>query len=148
MASSRPSCLVAHPFFFKLVMKGQFDAYVLWSLAQRIQNWTVDQSTAREFTVVCNSATERKHMACKQFKYFHDRVSRGKSLTHKPLHRMYCYYVEPQQPRPYESTYHYGRNWQSLSKKYCRPGYIQYLKFFVWSLPKFNWTTFVTIKQA
>ena len=33
-------------------MKGKFDAYVLWSLAQRVQNWIVDPSTARDFTVV------------------------------------------------------------------------------------------------
>ena len=30
----------------------KFDAYVLWSLAQRLQNWIVDRSTARDFTVV------------------------------------------------------------------------------------------------
>ena len=32
-------------------MQGKFDAYVLWPLAKRIQNWIVDQSTARDFTV-------------------------------------------------------------------------------------------------
>ena len=30
-------------------MKGKFDAYVLWPLAQKFQNWIVDRSTARNF---------------------------------------------------------------------------------------------------
>ena len=33
-------------------MKGKFDAYVLWPLAEKFQNWIVDRSTARDFTVV------------------------------------------------------------------------------------------------
>ena len=32
-------------------MKGKFDAYVLWPLAKKLQNWIVDRSTARDFTV-------------------------------------------------------------------------------------------------
>ena len=32
-------------------MKGKFDAYVLWPLAKKFQNWIVDRSTARNFTV-------------------------------------------------------------------------------------------------
>ena len=32
-------------------MKGKFDAYVLWPLAKRVQNWIVDWFTARNFTV-------------------------------------------------------------------------------------------------
>ena len=32
-------------------MKVKFDAYVLCPLAQKFQNWIVDQSTARDFTV-------------------------------------------------------------------------------------------------
>ena len=32
-------------------MQGKFDAYVLWSLAKRVQNWIVDWSTARNLTV-------------------------------------------------------------------------------------------------
>ena len=32
-------------------MKGKFDAYVLWPLAKRVQNWIVDRSNARDFTV-------------------------------------------------------------------------------------------------
>ena len=32
-------------------MKGKIDAYVLWPLAQKFQNWIVDQSTACDFTV-------------------------------------------------------------------------------------------------
>ena len=49
--SSRLSWLVAHLRIIRLFMKGKFDAYVLWSLAQRVQNWIVDRSTARDFTV-------------------------------------------------------------------------------------------------
>ena len=33
-------------------MKGKFDAYVLWPLAKRVQNWIVDQFTARDFTII------------------------------------------------------------------------------------------------
>ena len=33
-------------------MKGKFDAYVLWPLDKRVQNWIVAQSTARNFMVV------------------------------------------------------------------------------------------------
>ena len=51
VGSSRLFQLVAHPSIFRLFMKGKFDAYVLWSLAQRVQNWIVDRSTARNFTV-------------------------------------------------------------------------------------------------
>ena len=32
-------------------MKGKFDAYVLWPLAKKSQNWIVDRSAARDFTV-------------------------------------------------------------------------------------------------
>ena len=32
-------------------MKGKFDAHVLWPLAKKFQNWIVDQSTARDFTI-------------------------------------------------------------------------------------------------
>ena len=32
-------------------MKGKFDAYALWPLAKKFQNWIVDRSTARNFTV-------------------------------------------------------------------------------------------------
>ena len=40
-------------------MKGKFDAYVLWPLAKRIQNWIVDKSPAWDFTLVVpwNSTT-------------------------------------------------------------------------------------------
>ena len=51
VVSSWLSWLVAHPSIFKLFMKGKFDAYLLWPLAQRVQNWIVDRSTARYFTV-------------------------------------------------------------------------------------------------
>ena len=33
-------------------MKGKFDAYALWPLAKEFQNWIVDRSTARDFTVI------------------------------------------------------------------------------------------------
>ena len=52
VASSRLSRLVACPRIFRLFMKGKFDAYVLWPLAKKFQNWIVDRSTARDFTVV------------------------------------------------------------------------------------------------
>ena len=32
-------------------MKGNFDVYVLWPLDKMVQNWIVDWSTARDFTV-------------------------------------------------------------------------------------------------
>ena len=53
VASSSMSWLVAHLRIFRMLMKGKFDAYVLWPLAKKFQNWIVDRSTAREFTV-CN----------------------------------------------------------------------------------------------
>ena len=34
-----------------MFMKGKFDAYVPWALAKIFQNWTVDRSTDRDFTV-------------------------------------------------------------------------------------------------
>ena len=36
VASSRLSRLVAHFWIFRLLMKGKFDAHVLWPLAQRV----------------------------------------------------------------------------------------------------------------
>ena len=39
VVSSRLSLLVAHSSIFRLFMKGKFDAYVMWPLAQRVQNW-------------------------------------------------------------------------------------------------------------
>ena len=51
--SSRMSWLVAHFHIFRLFMKEKFDAYVLWPLDQKVQNWIVERSTARNFTV-CN----------------------------------------------------------------------------------------------
>ena len=32
-------------------MKGIFDAYILWLFVKKVQNWIVDRSTARDFTV-------------------------------------------------------------------------------------------------
>ena len=51
VASSRLSRLLAHPRIFRLFMKRNFDAYVLWPLDKLVQNWIVDKSTARNFTV-------------------------------------------------------------------------------------------------
>ena len=48
---SRLSWLVAHQSIFRRFMMGKFDASVLWLLAQRVQNWIADGSTARSFTV-------------------------------------------------------------------------------------------------
>ena len=52
VASRSMSWLVAHPRIFRMFMKRKFDAYVLWHLAKRFQNWIVAQSTARNFTVI------------------------------------------------------------------------------------------------
>ena len=52
VASSSLSRLVAHPSIFRMFMKGKFDAYVLWPLTKSFQNWIVDLSTARDFTVI------------------------------------------------------------------------------------------------
>ena len=51
VARSSLSWIVAHFWIFRLIMKGEFDNYVLWPLAQRVQNWIVDRSTCRDFTV-------------------------------------------------------------------------------------------------
>ena len=53
VVSSRLFWLVAHLRIFRLFMKGKFDAYVLRPLAKLIQNWIINQSTARDFTVLC-----------------------------------------------------------------------------------------------
>ena len=44
VASSRLSRLVAHFHIFRLFMKGNFDAYVLWPLNKMVQNWIVNCS--------------------------------------------------------------------------------------------------------
>ena len=36
VASSNTSCLVAHAWFFRLLMKGIFDPYVLWSFGKKL----------------------------------------------------------------------------------------------------------------
>ena len=51
VASSSLSWLVAHFQIFRRLMKGKFDAYALWPLTKKLQNWIVDRSTARDFTV-------------------------------------------------------------------------------------------------
>jgi hypothetical protein len=56
VASSRQSRLVANPSIFRLFLKGKFDGYIMWSLAQRVQNWIVDRSTVRDFAVFMNWA--------------------------------------------------------------------------------------------
>ena len=45
------SQVVTHFWIFRLFMKGKFYAYVLWPLAQSVQNWIVDRSTTCDFTV-------------------------------------------------------------------------------------------------
>ena len=45
--------LVAHLRIFTLFMRGKFDAYLLWPLAKRVQNWIADWSIASNFTVFC-----------------------------------------------------------------------------------------------
>ena len=52
VARSSMSQLVAHFQIFRRLMKWKFDAYVLWPLAKKFQNWIVDRSTARDFTVI------------------------------------------------------------------------------------------------
>ena len=49
VASSSLSQLVAYFQIFRMLMKEKFDAYVLWPLAKKFQNWIVDRSTARNF---------------------------------------------------------------------------------------------------
>ena len=51
VANSTLSWLGEHSRIFRLFVKGKFDAYVLWPLAKRNQNWIVDRSTACDFTV-------------------------------------------------------------------------------------------------
>ena len=36
---------------FQKAFVGEIDAYVLWPLAKKFQNWIVEWSTARDFTV-------------------------------------------------------------------------------------------------
>ena len=45
---------IPHPIIFRLFINGKFDAYVLWPLVQRVQNWIVDLSTAWDFMVHFN----------------------------------------------------------------------------------------------
>ena len=52
VANSNLSQLVACFQIFIRLMKGKFDAYVLWPLAKNFQNWIVDRSTGRDFTVI------------------------------------------------------------------------------------------------
>ena len=42
VASSRLSQLVPHIRIIRRLMKGKFDAYVLWPLAKKFQNWIID----------------------------------------------------------------------------------------------------------
>ena len=43
VASSRLLRLAAHFQIFRRLMKGKFDAYVLWPLVKKFQNWIVDR---------------------------------------------------------------------------------------------------------
>ena len=49
---------VAHFQTFRKLMKG-FNAYVLWPLAKKFQNWIVDRSTALDFTVFIVTFSEK-----------------------------------------------------------------------------------------
>ena len=51
VSSSSLSRIVAHFWIFRRLLKGKFDAYVVWPLAKNVQNLIVDRSTARNFTV-------------------------------------------------------------------------------------------------
>ena len=53
------SRLLACPRIFRLFMKGKFDSYVLWPLSKRVQNWTIDGSTACNFTVIQMNSSEK-----------------------------------------------------------------------------------------
>ena len=79
VASSSMSRLVAHFQTFRRLMKRKFDAYVLWPLAKKFQNWIVDGSTARDFTVYFSIfslkyssllGNERNHFKIHQLKKF------------------------------------------------------------------------------
>ena len=43
-------------------MKVKFDAYVLWPLAEKFQNWLVDRSVTRNFTVFKDIKLFRLHV--------------------------------------------------------------------------------------
>ena len=51
-------------------MEGKFDAYVLWPLAKKFQNWKVDRSTARDFTVSCAMLEWEPGKISEQLGYF------------------------------------------------------------------------------
>ena len=52
------SRLIAHPRIFRLFMKGNFDAYVLWLLDKRDQHWVVARSIACDLMVGSNHNKE------------------------------------------------------------------------------------------
>ena len=62
------SCLIVHPRIFKMFMKGKFDAYVLWHLARKFQNWIVVWSTACDFMVVAICQKTELYTICSQVK--------------------------------------------------------------------------------
>ena len=57
--SSNTSCLEAHPGIYGLLMKGIFDAYVLWPFDKKLISWLVSQIRTGDFTV-CNSSQAMK----------------------------------------------------------------------------------------
>ena len=59
--------LVVYFQIFRRLMKGKFDAYALWPLAKKFQNWIVDRSTARDFTV---SQLQAEMLKCSFWNYF------------------------------------------------------------------------------
>ena len=80
VSSSSMFWLVAPFQIFRRLMKVKFDAYVLWPLAKKSQNWIVDWSTAGDFTVSCNGTelNESKHtgvlncVKSKKYMLWHD----------------------------------------------------------------------------
>ena len=57
VVNSSLSLLVARFQIFWRLMKRKFDSYLLLPLAKKFQNWIVDRSTARDFTVYFSDIT-------------------------------------------------------------------------------------------
>ena len=66
VASSKKYRLLANPRIFRLLMKGNFDAYVLWPLDKMVQNWRVDRSTAL-YGIIISSVMESSQWCFKVF---------------------------------------------------------------------------------
>ena len=66
VASSRLYWSVVNPRIFRMLMKGNFDAYVLWPLDKMVQNWRVDRSTAL-YGIIISSVMESSQWCFKVF---------------------------------------------------------------------------------